>query len=949
MAMNIGSIFAELGAKVDRSGFIEFDKAVKKSIATSDTFTDRQGKLRTVSGQLANSTDHLNRSQRGLNRSMGSMGKTISGTAGGFAIAAAGTVGFTKALGFLKVSIEETANAGKSMVNLSRITGMDNKTSAQWVLLAKQRKMSGEQLNGSFLTLSRNMSKALKGGDQQIAMFKALGISHETVKRGNFEEILAKAADGLNKLGPGAERNAIGLGLFGKSFQSMLPILSKGQGGMFSLLKVFNMSSDRLVKGEKDTKKFNSAMKEMGNATTDLQIAVGTKLIPVLTPMIKDFTRFINQMASGKGAGGQFADAIKNIASGMKVVWDTLRPVVSWMIKMTAQHPDIAKIAVSLFAIGAAVKLIRFAGAITGMGKLIGLTRSLSKMKPGSALSKNVVSNINDLPARSAPGASRFKSWFTGRMKSTGSYGGNAAGSSFAGHFNSNAQRKIGKASPKSGLGKSFIGFGKGLGVMMAVAAMGQGLQMLGEKFGGSNTNAGLMTGGLGKLLNLDIFGGAKDIWNGVTGNSKEMGNEKTNAADMKGQYRRWIANDPERRKGVSYKEYIKRINKGDRAWFDRWDKMKTDGAKKTHQKARQNKKQQQQQKTYGQDDGKWPSSDKTTDKKESSAIDRAVKEAEQSSKRATDRFALAKRKFSISGGKITEDEYGQLRDLKQAEIDTKQKQLASLKNLLGKVKGSKRTAIRGKIDAIETNIQNSKLDLLELDSKDGDKSKNNGGSKNKGPSAATKTKKGDSRAIARLRKALKNAEFRSQKASDRYRLTEREYGISGGETTAEEYDALKGVKTAEIKSKNKQLAILKSLYSKVRGSEKSSLRDQIQALATDIRGDELDFSELGKSKSSNSGSPGDPGGPDGNQPQGPSLAEQFGSFNNARFDLLKSFSGNTAAIPSSVMASAAATGPASPGAASKQAPTIVNNYTTAPADPAAWNKSMELQLRAAS
>jgi hypothetical protein len=118
-------------------------------------------------------------------------------------------------------------------------------------------------------------------------------------------------------------------------------------------------------------------------------------------------------------------------------------------------------------------------------------------------------------------------------------------------------------------------------------------------------------------------------------------------------------------------------------------------------------------------------------------------------------------------------------------------------------------------------------------------------------------------------------------------------------------------------------------------------LRARAKELSFSIREGEIDLTDLRKQGLEAAG---ETAGSDLGS-QGPSLAEQFASFNSSRFDLLRSFGGNTASIPTSVMATAAA--PAAGGG--KGAPTIVNNYTTAPPDPAAWNKQMELQIKAAA
>jgi hypothetical protein len=221
---------------------------------------------------------------------------------------------------------------------------------------------------------------------------------------------------------------------------------------------------------------------------------------------------------------------------------------------------------------------------------------------------------------------------------------------------------------------------------------------------------------------------------------------------------------------------------------------------------------------------------------------------------------------------------------------------------------------------------------------------------------------------IGRNKNKVAQMDASREDAERNYSIAQRGFELSDGLSQGE-YDRLgvlrakitdsKGAEKRLIDSTMKPISNeqkrLKKLIAKARGNKKTKLkasleevnalqaefREKSKALTFEIKEGALDLTDLGNqaaaaAKETATAAP---------DTSGPSLAEQFSSFNSSRFDLIKSFGGNTGAVPMS--AAASSVGGAAGGKSG--APTIVNNYTTAPADPAAWNKSMELQLRAAS
>jgi phage-related protein len=108
---------------------------------------------------------------------------------------------------------------------------------------------------------------------------------------------------------------------------------------------------------------------KMGVAFGNLKEQIGTALLPVIDKfatfatekVIPAVSKFIKQIQNGKGAGGQFVDALKAIKGGLEDAWNVLKPVIDFIAN---NKTVVATFAGVLLTVAAGVKVWAAAQAI---------------------------------------------------------------------------------------------------------------------------------------------------------------------------------------------------------------------------------------------------------------------------------------------------------------------------------------------------------------------------------------------------------------------------------------------------------------------------------------------------------------------------------------------------------------------------------------------------------
>lgn len=297
-----------------------------------------------------------------------SIGKGALGAAAGFgAIAIAGNE--------ISKSISTTMGLAKATRTLQRATGLAAEDASQLAAVLQQRGIDATKSGRAFTTLARQTRAAADGSETASKMFKELGVSQAAIKSGDVTAILTQASDGFNRLGDGQAKAAIAQQLFGKGAKDIIPLLEGGSKALREQLGLAPQLSQAQVTA---SLKMVGAQREINTAMMAVRVTLGTALIPILSKGATNVARFVTQMRTGKGAGGEFAAKLKAIYESAKPALKTLLEVGKAVFNFAANHPGVMKMVAAIAAVGLAVKAIKFAGAISGLSSFLSASKALS-------------------------------------------------------------------------------------------------------------------------------------------------------------------------------------------------------------------------------------------------------------------------------------------------------------------------------------------------------------------------------------------------------------------------------------------------------------------------------------------------------------------------------------------------------------------------------------------
>ena len=302
-----------------------------------------------------------------------SIGKGALGAAAGFgAIAVAGNE--------ISKSISTTMGLAKATRTLQRATGLAAEDASQLAAVLQQRGIDATKSGRAFTTLARQTRAAADGSESASKMFKELGVSQAAIKSGDVTAILTQASDGFNRLGDGQAKAAIAQQLFGKGAKDIIPLLEGGSKALREQLGLAPQMSQAQVTA---SLKMVGAQREINTAMMAVRVTLGTALMPILSKGATDVAKFVTQMRTGKGAGGEFAAKLKAIYESAKPALKTLLDVAKAVFNFAANNPGVVKLVASLAAVGLAVKAIRFTSKLTGISEFLGAGRTAMKAFKG--------------------------------------------------------------------------------------------------------------------------------------------------------------------------------------------------------------------------------------------------------------------------------------------------------------------------------------------------------------------------------------------------------------------------------------------------------------------------------------------------------------------------------------------------------------------------------------
>lgn len=294
-------------------------------------------------------------------------GKAAFGAAAGIgAIAIAGNE--------VKKSISGTVDLAKATRQLQRATGLAAEDASALAAVLKVRGFDTNKLGRSFTSLARQIEAAKTGTGSAADAFAKLGVSQRAIQSGNFNQVLLGIADGFNKLGDGTSKASVAQQLFGRNSRDLIPLLEGGSAKLREQLALAPQLSDAQVK---QGLAMVNAQRQVDLALMNVRTTLGTTLLPVLADGANKLAKFVTEMKTGKGEGGQFARQMRDLWSQIGPVVKQLADAAKAAFEFAAANPKLVRLAATLAAVGLAIKTVKFVSAVSGLTTFLNTAKGL--------------------------------------------------------------------------------------------------------------------------------------------------------------------------------------------------------------------------------------------------------------------------------------------------------------------------------------------------------------------------------------------------------------------------------------------------------------------------------------------------------------------------------------------------------------------------------------------
>ena len=244
---------------------------------------------------------------------VGTAAKMGVGIAAGAGAAAAGLFGL----------VNRSADTMDVLDKLSERTGIHVEQLQRWKYAADQSGADIGKLEVGMKTLSDVMDQASTGNEKATEGFAKLGISMDDLKNKSQEDIFETVMASLADMEQGAERNALGNDLLGKSYTEMLPLLNAGSEGMDALKARADelgivMSEDAVKSGVV----FGDTMADVKDSLGAVFTRLGTDVMPMFQTMLDWVLAHMPEIQAGIGT------AVGAVSDGLSWLGENVLPMV---------------------------------------------------------------------------------------------------------------------------------------------------------------------------------------------------------------------------------------------------------------------------------------------------------------------------------------------------------------------------------------------------------------------------------------------------------------------------------------------------------------------------------------------------------------------------------------------------------------------------------------------
>lgn len=226
---------------------------------------------------------------------LGDVGSSVSNLTSklGVPIAALSALSAGFSIGAIKHAVEGFAETSESLIKLSLRSGIAAEQLQRLKYVAEQSGVDAEALAGGIGKLNVNIGNAVAGKNKDlVGLFKRLNISlrdaNGQIRSG--ADMLPQLADAFVKNENPVIRARMGMALFGKKWQELVPLLADGSDEITRSLERFKRLKGIIPEASlREGKELGDKLADLDFILKGFQNTIARELIPVLTPVIEDF------------------------------------------------------------------------------------------------------------------------------------------------------------------------------------------------------------------------------------------------------------------------------------------------------------------------------------------------------------------------------------------------------------------------------------------------------------------------------------------------------------------------------------------------------------------------------------------------------------------------------------------------------------------------------------
>lgn len=215
------------------------------------------------------------------------------------------------------------AESADKMGKMAQSAGVSVESLSQISYAARLADVSTEQLGVAMLKLNKNLSAAAAGNQEQVSLFKELGVSvtDSSGKMRTADAVMGDLADVFSKMEDGAAKASLATEVFGKSGAELIPLLNGGREGLAAAAA----EADRFgltvsSSAAKAAEGFNDNVTRMKSVLEAVGLRVAAQIAPAFEKLTTELLNTKEGASVLNGVVDALAVTIKALASAGVIV-----------------------------------------------------------------------------------------------------------------------------------------------------------------------------------------------------------------------------------------------------------------------------------------------------------------------------------------------------------------------------------------------------------------------------------------------------------------------------------------------------------------------------------------------------------------------------------------------------------------------------------------------------